>query len=86
LVVLEAMACGTPAIMSNVGYGSELAVRFPEFVVDTPYEVMAVEMVRRLKLINQHQAEFSCRARQFVTENHSIKVYSEQWDKLIRSL
>ena len=80
MVPLEAMSCGLPIIMSNVGLGPELKKIIPEFVVE---DYDNCEYYKRIKLIENNYEEYSKKARNYVEKYHSYQTYKKQWLELI---
>jgi glycosyltransferase involved in cell wall biosynthesis len=83
MVPLEAMACGCPVVISNVGLGPQLKKHIPEFVVDGFDEEAIGEYGRRIALIEANWQYFSKLAREYVVKNHSFNVFAEQWTDAI---
>ena len=83
MVVLEAMACGLPVIISNVGIADELRRKIPEFVVD---ELESSEYFKRVEIILKEREEFSKKAVQYITTYHSFITFREQWYSLVNDL
>lgn len=84
LVPLEAMSCGTPIVMTNVGIGPALREKLPEFVVDVHAPDMATAITARLAAIEQRYDDYSRAARQYVLQRHSWARFREQWRDLAR--
>ncbi|MBD3843102.1 MAG: glycosyltransferase family 4 protein, partial [Campylobacterales bacterium] len=80
MVLLEAMACGLPIVISNVGLGSQLKKIIPEFVVDSYDEN---EYIKKIQHIEKNYEEYSQKARNYVEEYHSFEKYKKQWIELI---
>jgi len=83
-VAAEAMACGTPVIMSNVGLGPELKREVPPFVVDGPWETMARGMVERMSVIEANYHSYSKAARDYVVRHHSYHDWEQNWLEVVR--
>jgi glycosyltransferase involved in cell wall biosynthesis len=79
LVILEAMACGTPVVTTSVGSGSDIAQEIPEFVVDGPWDGVPEKIADRLSTINSHYGDFSARAREYVVRHHSYRDWKRKW-------
>ncbi len=86
LVTLEAMACGLPVIMSNVGIGPSLKTKIPEFVVDGWDNEAVDEYVNRIAMIESNYSEFSQKAREYVIAHHSLENYRREWLSLIERI
>ena len=83
---LEAMACGLPVVMSNVGVGSELKRQIPEFVVDGWNDAAIKEYLARVEIIERDYGEYSRRAREYVVEHNSIEQFERKWVDLIMGI
>ncbi len=86
MVPLEAMACGVPVVISNVGLGFELKEKIPEFVVSGWDENSVNEYLIRIKQIEKNYKYFSNKAREYVLKNHSFSVFKEKWLNVIKEL
>lgn len=83
---LEAMACGLPVVISNVGAGPEIKRAIPEFVVDGYDDGAADEYVRRINLIRSDYVAFSRKARQYVLDHHSLQRFRSDWTALVEGM
>ncbi len=79
IVALEAMACGTPIVMTSVGAGPDIAREIPEFVVGGPWETVAQKFADRLPTIRAAHAVFSVRAREYVVRHHGYQDWKKKW-------
>ena len=79
LVALEAMACGTPIVMTAVGVGPDIAREIPEFVADGSWEAVPKKITDRLRTIEQSYEQFSVRAREYVMLHHSYEDWKHKW-------
>lgn len=83
MVVIEAMACGIPVVISKVGIGIKLKKDISEFVVDQwDYK----EYIKHIELINKEYEKFSILAKEFVEKNYSKEIFKNKWINLIRSI
>jgi len=80
MVPLEAMACGLPIVMSNVGLGPELKKKIPEFVVDGWEENL---FIKKINLIENNYEYYSKKAREYILKYHSFNIYKEKWLNLL---
>jgi glycosyltransferase involved in cell wall biosynthesis len=85
MVPLEAMACGMPVIMSNVGFGPELKREIPEFVVDGWNDIAIAEYLKRAAIIEGNYREYARRAREYVVKHNSLEQFERKWVDLIKS-
>ena len=80
MVPLEAMACGVPIVMSNVGLGPQLRKVIPEFVVDGFDEN---DYIKKIKHIEKNYKLYCLKARKYVEEHHSFDNYKKEWIGLL---
>jgi glycosyltransferase involved in cell wall biosynthesis len=83
MVPLEAMACGLPIVMSNVGLGPELKRIIPEFVAETHD---ASEFMEKIKHIEKNYQNYSQKAREYVETYHNFGTYEKQWLELVEKV
>jgi len=83
IVPIEAMACGLPVVISNVGMAWELKRAIPEFVVDGWGDDAVDNYVGRIKTILADWVLFSKKARDFTVRNYSIDIFQKKWLDLI---
>jgi glycosyltransferase involved in cell wall biosynthesis len=86
LVPLEAMACGCPVVMSNVGLGSELRRKIREFVVDGDPVENVNEYSEQIEKVVKNRNEYSVKARKYVLSYHKNALFNVRWQKLIESI
>ena len=79
LVPIEAMACGLPVMISNVGIGLELRKEIPEFVVESEANDIIYEYLEKINHIRNNYDHYSKRAREYVLNNHSFNMFKSQW-------
>lgn len=82
LVTIEAMACGLPVVIFNVGIGDSLKKEIPEFVVDIEKDGVN-EFCHRIELIEQEYQKYSNAARKYVCQHHSKYAFLEKIKTLI---
>lgn len=83
LVPLEAMACGTPIIMTPVGIAPDIAEEIPLFVVDASADTIPLKIVERLKEIDDNYDSLSIKARDYVIKHHNYDNWKKRWLKMI---
>lgn len=83
LVPLEAMSCGIPVIMNNVGIAPQLKNAIPEFVLDFTQDDYMELFKQRVQLLRNNWNHFSNLAREYVLKNHSLEKFNGQWMNLI---
>lgn len=83
LAPLEAMACGVPVVISDVGLGDELKNKIPEFVSDN---FNGQSYLKKIKKINSNYQYYSNLARDYVENHHSFVDFKNNWLKLIQKL
>lgn len=83
LAAIEAMACGTPILMNNVGIASKLAKHIPEFVLDT---LDPAAWNQRIREIMRNWRQLSKQAIRYVETFHSEQRFSLEWNQLIVKL
>lgn len=76
MVPLEAMACGVPVVIGNVGLGPELKNVIPEFVVET-YDADA--FARKIRHIEAHYETYAGKARRYVERYHAFDRFERAW-------
>ena len=86
LAPLEAMACGLPILMFNVGVGVELQKLIPEFVLDLKSQNTEEHFLERISLIEKNYEAYSLKARRFVEEYYSLDSFKVHLKKILKEL
>jgi glycosyltransferase involved in cell wall biosynthesis len=86
LVPLEAMACGCPVVMSNVGVGPELGTRFPRWVIDGNPSDGIDEYCANIRAVISRRSSLSPQARDYVLQHHTFSRFSAAWAELVNRL
>jgi glycosyltransferase involved in cell wall biosynthesis len=86
LVPLEAMSCGTPVIMSDVGIGTHLKAFVPEFVIEGWDNNAVDEYKKRIDLIMSNYEEYSLKSINYADKHYSYTKFRSEWLDLIKSL
>lgn len=84
LVPLEAMSCGLPVVVTNVGLGADLANSIPDFVVDVAASNLSALFAERIKRIEANYEVYAQAARDYVVRRHSYQRFSDEWSKFVR--
>ncbi len=80
LSALEAMACGTPVLMSDVGLAEHLRRHIPEFVIEGR---RARNWVAAIEMITRRFDHFSEAALAYVRQYHSFDTFSQKWNAVV---
>jgi glycosyltransferase involved in cell wall biosynthesis len=86
LVAAEALAAGTPVVMSNVGLGPDLREDVPAFVVDGPHATMAEAMLDRLQIIERDYDTYVGLGRAYAAKHHAYALWESKWLEVIGRL
>lgn len=79
LVALEAMACGTPIVMTAVGAGPDIAREIPDFVVGGQWDEIPQKIADRLNAIENNYEDLVVRAREYVVRHHHYDDWKRKW-------
>jgi glycosyltransferase involved in cell wall biosynthesis len=80
---LEAMACGLPAVVSDVGFAPHLRLQVPEFVVPGHDGAAVARYLDSIGTVEGNYAEYAFKARQYVLEHHGYDQFRKAWLALV---
>lgn len=80
-VACEAMACETPAVITNTGYGPDIAKVFPELVVQNPRDENEFNEKIAFAVANRKKIGKKCRS--FIQKNNDYKKWQKKWVDLV---
>ena len=83
LVALEAMACGTPIVMTAVGAGPDIIREVPEFVVEGPWQDVPGKIMQRLSVIERKYDHYSERGCEYVLKHHGREEWKRKWLRVL---
>ncbi len=86
LVPLEAMACGCPIVMSNVGLEPELRENIPEFVITGDPAKQVNEFLKQIKEVIERRKKLSLKARKYILRHFRYENFRSHWQHLIAEL
>jgi glycosyltransferase involved in cell wall biosynthesis len=86
LAPLEAMSCGVPVVISNVGLGPELGEEIPDFVIDGYDDKSIEEYLLKIDKIIKNYDYYSQLARAYVLKHHSIELFYAKWSHVINMI
>ena len=88
LVLLEAQACGLPAVVTNVGGNAEIVVQEETGFIVPPQNptVLAEAMLRLMNLPDEIRQQMGTLARQRVEQQFSLESVVTQWENLYYEL
>jgi len=84
--VIEAMACGLPLVVSNIGHVSRIKREdsyLSEFIIDDFNPLKYVENIVLLKDNENVREELGIRARESVLKHNTLEIFGEQYLKLL---
>lgn len=86
MVPVEAMACGLPVIMGEVGIGLVLRECIPDFIVKGHDNGAIEEYISKAELIMMNYSYYSKKAREIVIRKFSYPVFRNKWCELIEQI
>ncbi len=84
MVTLEALACGLPVFISEVGIGLELLDTIPDFVIKGWGESSIEEYITKINLVEKDYIQYSEQAREYVLKNHAYSIFKTMWREIIQ--
>lgn len=86
MVPLEAMACGIPVIVGNIGIGCDIINDIPEFVVNSKEDNRVSSYIEKINLIQNNYKYYSDVAREYAKKNYRLDKYELTWNNLVERI
>jgi glycosyltransferase involved in cell wall biosynthesis len=84
MVAIEAMACGTPAVMGPVGVGYALQKEMPELIVPHWNKGCEDLYLEKINGILAHYEETARKGRAYVEAHHALVDFQKAWLEVLR--
>ena len=84
-VVMEALACGVPVLLTKVGFHGEMLVDGENCLFISRDTSDIIEKIKRLKSDGALRLKLSVNGRAFAEQHHDIKVIAAQYAEIIKT-